>query len=244
MLISCFSFSNHYFLKDFFFQIHLVMRYFAKMARILPSLLPFLPVSKYKYVPSFKLLIGWQRNVDSCWISFFPDEPLFIIVTWGPHDLKHRVCKGVITSPLVLCILKRSLQSQSKMWFYINKTVSGFELPHNNTCCFPTLEISSGTASPYYPYLKRSELSACKSKPLLDRASGLLLVVLIKFRVVFSSRTIPGRLKVTPHSGSPLCCWLRTACWTGWEEDGNKVQLCTEGFQTHLSSLWDSVWDM
>lgn len=45
---------------------------------------------------------------------------------------------------------------------------------------FSTLEISSGTAIPYYQSIKRSKLPARTTKPLFDRASGLRLVVAIK----------------------------------------------------------------
>lgn len=51
---------------------------------------------------------------------------------------------------------------------YINKMVSGangFELPATMVLEFPTLEISSGSAIPYYQSIKRSKLPAGPGEP-------------------------------------------------------------------------------
>lgn len=63
---------------------------------------------------------------------------------------------------------------------------------------FSTLEISSGTAFPYYRSIKRSKLPACATKPPFDRASGLPLMVAIKaLRGVFL-QGLTGRLQTCP----------------------------------------------
>lgn len=80
---------------------------------------------------------------------------------------------------------------------YINKMVSGangFELPATTALEFPTLEISSGSAIPYYQSIKRSKLPAATSEPHLDRASELLLVVAIKALGGVFLQGLTGRL--------------------------------------------------
>lgn len=63
---------------------------------------------------------------------------------------------------------------------------------------FSTLEISSGTAIPYYLSIKRSKLPACTTKPPFDRASGLLLMVAIKALGGVFLQGLTGRLQTAP----------------------------------------------
>lgn len=116
---------------------------------------------------------------------------------------------------------------------------------------FSTLEISSGTAIPYYQSIKRSKLPACTAKPPFDRDSGLLLMVAIKALGGVFLRGLTGRLQTAPtlpagcqdqptnsHAG---CGRLVRYCLRGaWKQD-TTVYISISNFFTHLSSLWDSV---
>lgn len=63
---------------------------------------------------------------------------------------------------------------------------------------FSTLEISSGTAIPYYRSIKKSKLPACITKPPFDRASGLPLMVAIKALGGVFLQGLTSRLQTAP----------------------------------------------
>lgn len=69
---------------------------------------------------------------------------------------------------------------------------------------FSALEISSGTAIPYYWSIKRSKLPACTTKPPFDGASGQLLMVAIKALGGVILQGLTGRLQTAPHPA----CWM------------------------------------
>lgn len=103
---------------------------------------------------------------------------------------------------------------------------------------FSTLEISSGTAIPYYQSIKRSKLPTRTTKPLFDRASGLRLVVAIKAPGGVFLQGLTGRLWAAPSLALP-CFVPGSACTpprlvarslltaTAQVVHGNKTQLCT-----------------
>lgn len=167
---------------------------------------------------------------------------------------------GMITLSLVLCILKLPPESQSDSSRNVIISTKRCQVQMALSCPttipveFSTLEISSGTAIPYYWSIKRSKLPACATKPPFDRASGLLLMVAIKALGGVFLRGLTSRLQTAPTL--PAGCQdqpahmqphrLRTAhsLFTGtttrgaWEQD-TTVYSRISNFFTHLSSLWD-----
>lgn len=113
---------------------------------------------------------------------------------------------------------------------------------------FSTLEISSGTAIPYYQSIKRSKLPARTTKPPFDRASGLRLVVAIKALGGVFLQGLTGRLRAAPT----LPCWMPGSACTRPQlaacsmltnaarvVHGTTVYISISNFFAHLSSLWD-----
>lgn len=92
----------------------------------------------------------------------------------------------MITLSSVLCILKTGVQPQTDSSRNVIISTKRCQVQMALSCPttipveFSTLEISSGTAIPYYQSIKRSKLPACRAQPPFDGASGLLLVVTIK----------------------------------------------------------------
>ena len=114
---------------------------------------------------------------------------------------------------------------------------------------FSTLEISSGTAFPYYRSIKRSKLPACTTKPPFDRASGLLRMVAIKALGGVPLPGLTGRLRAAPTLPPPGC--LASAADgsfptyrhspRGAREQDTTVYTSISNFFTHLSGLRDSL---
>lgn len=110
---------------------------------------------------------------------------------------------------------------------------------------FSTLEISSGTAIPYYQSIKRSKLPARTTKPPFDGASGLPLTVAIKaLGGVFPSGpdrqapdpptpTLPtGCQDQPPHCAAGRGRLVRCLLTQPEKAPGNKIQLYTLVFPT------------
>lgn len=126
----------------------------------------------------------------------------------------------MITVSPALCIFKTSPEPGTD--FNRNVIIStkrcqvqmGLSCPTTIPVEFSTLQISYGTAIPYYRSIKRTKLPACTTKPPFDRASGLLLMVAIKALGGVFLQGLTGRLQTAPAlpgcqdqpAVCPTCC--------------------------------------
>lgn len=171
--------------------------------------------------------------VDFGCTSLPPDEPIFIIATQGTCKFKHRgnFVENDYTFSGALHF-KTSLQSQtdssrnaiiSTKWCQVQMALS---CPTTISVEFSTLEISSGTAIPYYQSIKRSKLPASTAKPPFDSASGQLLMVAIKAPGGVLLQGLTGRLQTSPTlpgcqgqpAHSPTGCECLVHVFLAWSE--------------------------